>query len=330
MVRAILEETYQRPFPNSQPKFLKGLELDAYNEELGLAIECQGIQHYEKSPHFHSSQTKFVEQLERDVLKATLCQANLVTLITVPYTVTDHGLEATQKFIARMLFESGILPLQDPRDIKIDPRKIYDTSDQAAFQEFKKIVNKRNGTFNKVEYRGLTKPLAITCQEGHVFLMQPNHVKLGHWCPTCAGNKTRTLEDIDEQLQKEGWSLDNPEKQTYTNAHQELKMLCPNGHRITRPWNKWQQGRRSCKDCQQLEQAQDFVDKMWMRGFRMDVDLSEYKGEGQRVRGICTHCNQETTLPVEQWKNRALAPCCSRTLPAYHRCHMTDQDSVPA
>lgn len=67
------------------------LELDCYNEELKLAVEYSGVQHY-TWPNFLSKsgkQTKeqFIEQLRRDKLKAELCKLHGVYLIIVPYTV---------------------------------------------------------------------------------------------------------------------------------------------------------------------------------------------------------------------------------------------------
>ncbi|SEA34429.1 hypothetical protein SAMN05660420_01805 [Desulfuromusa kysingii] len=333
MVRAIFEATYQRPFPVSRPDFLatsgSSLHLDGYNKELGLAFECQGSQHYQKNNRFHKSREDLYAQMERDALKAVRCQTNLVMLVTVPYSVTDKGLEETRNFLAKMLMETGIMALHDPRDVKIDPRKIYDTYADAPFLDFKKIVADKGGSFESHDYAGLTKPLSVRCENGHRFQALPYLVRNGHWCPECAGNKRLTLDHITEQLQQEGWSLADPEQLSYTNAHQPLEMFCQHGHLVTRTWNKWQQGKRTCSECQRLDRAHEFVDKMKQRGIDMDVNLSTYQGERQPVRGICRHCGQETTLPVEQWKNRSLTPCCSKPLPAYHRCHLKTQESCP-
>jgi hypothetical protein len=92
------------------------LELDFYCEELRLAVEYSGRQHYELIDHFHTSQADFERGLERDRLKADACDDNWVTLIVVPYTVATHlktpekKRAALLKFLRAELTELGYLP----------------------------------------------------------------------------------------------------------------------------------------------------------------------------------------------------------------------------
>jgi hypothetical protein len=91
--REVLEEIFGKRFPTVRPSFLKNphtgknLELDCYNDELKLAVEYNGEQHYKYTSKFHRSTEDFKYQLWKDELKAKLCLIEGVELIVVPYTV---------------------------------------------------------------------------------------------------------------------------------------------------------------------------------------------------------------------------------------------------
>jgi len=63
------------------------MELDGYNQDLKIAIEYNGKQHYVFPNGFHKTIEEFEKQKERDLLKLDLCDKNGVYLITVPYTI---------------------------------------------------------------------------------------------------------------------------------------------------------------------------------------------------------------------------------------------------
>jgi hypothetical protein len=96
---------FKKPFIKIRPHFLKNpitgaqLELDLYNEELKLAIEYNGSQHYIYNEMMHQgSRDKFQNQQYRDYLKKTMCAENDIDLIIVPFTIR-------QQDISRFLFD---------------------------------------------------------------------------------------------------------------------------------------------------------------------------------------------------------------------------------
>lgn len=88
--------TKVRPNWLKNPKTNRNLELDFFNEELKIAIEYNGEQHYTYKPFFHRSETDFQEQVYRDKLKKRLCMEHGVILVVIPFTVR---LEDMEKFI---------------------------------------------------------------------------------------------------------------------------------------------------------------------------------------------------------------------------------------
>jgi hypothetical protein len=91
--RDFLERFFKRSFPRVRPAFLvnpetgRRMELDGYNEELGIAVEYNGIQHYKWPAWPAMSLENFKKQVYRDQIKIELCDFNNVFLIVVPYNV---------------------------------------------------------------------------------------------------------------------------------------------------------------------------------------------------------------------------------------------------
>jgi hypothetical protein len=108
--KKVAEKLFNRPFKKIRPDFLKSeltgknLELDIYNEELKLAIEYDGIQHYKYSPFFHKNgQSDFEKQKQRDLFKEQKCIEHGIKLIRVPYLIKNDEIEGYIKLRAREL-----------------------------------------------------------------------------------------------------------------------------------------------------------------------------------------------------------------------------------
>ena len=88
--RSIFEEIFKVEFPKKRPSWLvnektgRRMELDGFNQELKIAFEYNGLQHYTVVNPFHSSEDDLKSSIERDVLKANICKEQGITLIIVP------------------------------------------------------------------------------------------------------------------------------------------------------------------------------------------------------------------------------------------------------
>jgi hypothetical protein len=94
--KKVAEKLFNRPFKKIRPDFLKSeltgknLELDVYNEDLKLAIEYNGQQHYQYSKFFHKiGQSDFEKQKQRDIFKEQKCIEHGIKLIIVPYLINN-------------------------------------------------------------------------------------------------------------------------------------------------------------------------------------------------------------------------------------------------
>ena len=91
--REIFENLFNRKFNSIRPSWLINpktgfrLELDGYCEELRLAFEYDGEQHFYDIKHYkRSSKT----QQEIDEIKNRICKENNITLIRIPYWEKDE------------------------------------------------------------------------------------------------------------------------------------------------------------------------------------------------------------------------------------------------
>jgi hypothetical protein len=101
-----MESIYGVPFSTIRPSWLlnpetgENLELDCYNEELKIAVEYNGEQHY-KWPNFtNQTREQFINQVRHDMFKSNLCDRNGVYLIIVPYNVSYESI--TNYIIAQL------------------------------------------------------------------------------------------------------------------------------------------------------------------------------------------------------------------------------------
>ncbi|MDR3570657.1 MAG: hypothetical protein P4L81_00435 [Candidatus Pacebacteria bacterium] len=112
--KAALERILGVKFIKLRPPWLRNtvhqtgrnLEIDCFNEALGIAVEHNGQQHY-KFGVFHKTLEEFTAQVQRDALKRQVCEARGLVFIVVPYTIPRKGIEA---FLLRELTQRGVLP----------------------------------------------------------------------------------------------------------------------------------------------------------------------------------------------------------------------------
>jgi len=109
-------------FPNTRPDWLRSpetnrrLELDCYNEELGLAFELQGTQHYKPIKGW-GGEKEFARIIRRDVHKRTECTKHGVEL----FRIDNRPVKDSPPDIKKKYYEKQIRKCLNkaPKDIKV-------------------------------------------------------------------------------------------------------------------------------------------------------------------------------------------------------------------
>lgn len=94
--RTIFNNIYKQDFPSVRIPNLNtktNFELDGYNEELKIAFEYNGYQHYKYPNFFHADEAAFIKQQASDQYKKQYCIDNNITLIIIPYTIKQQDIK---------------------------------------------------------------------------------------------------------------------------------------------------------------------------------------------------------------------------------------------
>ena len=105
LCREIFEKLLMEPFNKMRPIWLEKLELDGYNEELNIAFEYNGIQHYEYTSVFHNNLNDLELQQLRDFKKYSLCKKKGINLIIIPYQYSCQKPKELEDYIINELWK---------------------------------------------------------------------------------------------------------------------------------------------------------------------------------------------------------------------------------
>jgi len=95
------------------------------------------------------------------------------------------------------------------------------------------------------EYKNAHQKLEYICQNNHIHSISWSDWKQGKRCPYCSGKAKKTIEEIREAFEKEGYTLLTKK---YKNGKQKLEYICPRGHKHFISWRAWKSGER-CGKC---------------------------------------------------------------------------------
>lgn len=225
IVRAYFEAIFFKPFPRKRPKWLKGLELDGYNTELGIAFEHHGQQHYRQKRLYHKTKKEFEDQTSRDKRKRELCTDHKVTLFEIPEVPALTPINELPQLIDSTLRLFDIKPEVSPYDVNINAVQVF--SKHSKMKELKQIAKRRGGTLISKSYLGMNIHLKWSCEIGHEWKAIPSSIISGSWCPICAGKITISIEELREVAKQKGGKCLSKK---YINANSKLRWKCVEGH----------------------------------------------------------------------------------------------------
>ena len=188
IVRDICEQLFGTQFPKARPTWLRNargnlMELDGYCEQLSLAFEYQGQQHYKPLVFFHGDKETLGQRKADDARKRKLCRANGVHVLVIPYTVK---LDDVPAYIVAEVNDLRLpVSMRPPDTVKV--AQFVLPEQLRAMQVLARAHD--GGECLSTGYVNARTALRWRCTEGHEWECTPNtmgkRVKRGTWCTKC-------------------------------------------------------------------------------------------------------------------------------------------------
>lgn len=156
------------------------------------------------------------------------------------------------------------------------------------------------------KYINSKSKLKYICNNGHIHSIQWNAWIRGIRCPYCSNKIKKTIDDIRNLFEEEGYKLLTTE---YINAHCNLDCVCPKGHKFIITWASWQQGHRCSYCVGVVKLSYDFIEKSFDKeGYTL---LSkEYINNSTKLEYACTYGHLHS-ITFGNWGTGVRCPTCS-------------------
>ena len=188
LCRAAVEKLLGKPFSKKRVPGMRSpkgrpLELDIYNEDLRMAVEHNGIQHYRALSHWGGQDGFRVRRLH-DRVRRQYCKASGILLIEIRELGDRTTLEELRQQIRAALQKAGRkLPARFER-VKLTNLPPVNGS-EIYWNEIQRAARAMGLKILSREFFGSAKPLSVQCPRGHVTPKTPRSILEGHNCDEC-------------------------------------------------------------------------------------------------------------------------------------------------
>jgi hypothetical protein len=317
LVRATLIEAFGKPFERTRrEEWLRGRELDGYNSEMKLAFEYQGIQHFQRVPHFHREDGQFELQLARDAQKREDCKNAGVTLLEISHKVKFEDLRSVvRKMLIDLKFSIADAILTDTEFYNLSRAGSYsDTRLELA----KTIAIAKGGVCLATKYISFGFKMPFKCREGHEFraslqdISQP--LSRGpRFCPTCGGTQQKSEDEIRARVEALGYQLSAVKTEASGGRPRRvLTVRCPANHDpydviMDNLISKDGSLRKGCSKCSHAEHGRSLRSDIstWLTENGIEI-IGEYTRNSALSRWKCSqgHEFEATFVALKQRKNK--------------------------
>lgn len=249
LCRYFLEKAFRVEFHKQKPAWLidasgRRLELDGYNEKLGVAFEHHGDQKFRAGTRFAPTGSEVAALKRRMREKARICDRNGVALIEVRQVGTVVPVDDLPRVIIDQLREKGVIVPRNASRIRVSMADVHRRGVR-ELDRYRAMVKAKGGELLSKVYSGSTVKLDLKCDKGHAWSALPGSISKGHWCAACAGRRKSSIEEMHALAAKRGWTCLSRE---YRRTNEKLEWRCAEGHMWENSPSKIKAG-QGCPTC---------------------------------------------------------------------------------
>lgn len=256
-VRLIFEHHFNKKFPSSRPNWLinpltgKNLELDGYCEELKIAFEYQGRQHFSDNTEFGGD---FKNQKQRDIYKKEICLKHGINLVVI----NQPRFYDPEKFFNSVKDNcsyQGVLLASSFNDINFN----YINDENSLIQKyniFKDFVQEKGYELISNSLSTMEDILEFSCKNGHTFKLKGSTFKTmlnttkyrDEPCLECHNKHSFSFKKITDNSSKDDGLLKSQEaakylgftllSTEYVNINEPLQWQCSHGHTFNKSYRQ--------------------------------------------------------------------------------------------
>jgi hypothetical protein len=185
--RTAFEQIFDEPFKKARPIWLRNdrgykMEIDGYSKSLKVGFEYHGIQHFEYTKRFHTSEDQLKQRIQDDKLKERLCAEHGVRLIILDYRMQYEDFKGE---IVRQAEALGVDLSQVDTNCEIGFDAAYVREDR--LNELNQVADEKGGKLLSGKWLGVDHLYRMQCnKDGNIWRASGSELIKGAWCKKCA------------------------------------------------------------------------------------------------------------------------------------------------
>ena len=315
VARTTFEQIFKTQFPKSKPNWLRNqqgyqLEFDGFCEQLSLAFEYQGIQHFDSKRHLYKTNSKnvdldkrFIRGQDNDKIKLELAKSNNIIVFELTY---KDSYEDFPKRIYEQAINFGIDVSKYDFHTNIDYSKAY--LRQNRIEDLRNILVGKNIELTSKNWLGVKHKYEMHCLTcGHIWKAQGSaffNSRQIAGCDKCARSKVglRTIGNIQilqDFANRFGGQLVSDK---YISRNSIYEWKCKNGHYFRKNYNNLANRNKFCSVCEgwhtkEITSPQVALEKLLSFDY---TPVSEYPGRRKYWDVRCNKCQKTQKVRLDR------------------------------